>query len=117
MAAWFCANSPQSVTYHLILWSKGAQHFSHQQQLRSEVAALLAGHPIPSPLSVSRAERPPAPALPVPGEAVLKKIDLSPGPESAAAFPSAAALCFATANEHARPRGRAKPLLLPPRAA
>lgn len=44
IAAWFCANTPQIASLHVILWVKNAHHFSHQQQLRHQVAAVLSGH-------------------------------------------------------------------------
>ena len=46
IAAWLCANTPQVASWHVILWVKQAQHFSHSSRLRAEVHALLSGRPI-----------------------------------------------------------------------
>ena len=76
LAAWFCANSPQSATYALVVWMGNARNFSHQQRLTSEVAFILAGKPEASVEAI--AEPPPARPqnVPLPADATLKKFDL-----------------------------------------
>ena len=77
MAAWFCANSPQAVTYELIIWLGNARHFTHQQRLHTEVASVLAAHALGKLFATAKAapERPFAP--PIPADATLKKIELA----------------------------------------
>lgn len=77
VAAWLCANSPQTLTYELVVWGGSARHFTHQQRLTAEVASLLAGGPAPEAV-VAKSESPAKPfAPPVPAEATLKKIELA----------------------------------------
>jgi len=45
IVAWACANTPQIAALHALVWVKNAQHFSHQAQLRNDVAGLLSGLP------------------------------------------------------------------------
>ena len=81
IAAWLCANTPQAASWHVLLWVKQAQHFSHQQNLRSEVAALMSGQPsntdnssryVAQPASSKTSEIPMLPA-----DFAVKKILLS----------------------------------------
>ena len=53
IVAWFCANTPQSAAWHAIQWIKNAGHFTHDAQLRVEVAALLTGEKSPDPEHLS----------------------------------------------------------------
>lgn len=75
IAAWLCANTPQVAAWHLIVWVKNAQHFSHQAQLQVEVASLLCGKPVAKPVALASAThtgRAPAPLAPV--DFTVKKI-------------------------------------------
>ncbi|MGD1030911.1 MAG: hypothetical protein ABSA05_07180 [Opitutaceae bacterium] len=113
-AAWFCANSPQSLTYDLILWTRGAQHFSHQERLRAEVAAILLGKGGKMTAQVEKAPaRPSAP--PIPAEAVMKKIDLYAPIAIASVAPAQPELILPSEFVRAPHRARAEPLLPPPR--
>ena len=77
LAAWFCANSPQAATYALLTWLGEARHFSHQQRLTAEVAAVLTGAEAPIVFAAVTA----APARPfaplVAADTTLKKIELA----------------------------------------
>lgn len=75
--AWFCANSPQSLTYEAIVWAKGMERFSHQARLAVEVCVTLSGREAPKGEAITRAA-PERETLPVvPPEATVKKIVLS----------------------------------------
>jgi hypothetical protein len=119
LAAWVCANSPQIATYALLTWLADARHFSHQQQLTREVAFLMAGEKSRDrPVAVVANEDPaPAPKLPPPAGAVLKKIDLTSEGNSNLAPPASAGLRLAQVNLPAGGRLRAPPPHGPPRTA
>jgi hypothetical protein len=115
-AAWFCANSPQSLTYELVVWTRDAQHFSHQERLKAEVAAILSGRDGGASRRVEQApERPSAP--PIPAEGVLRKIDLFAPLAIASITPQRQELKFPTQFVRAPDRARSEPLLPPPREA
>jgi hypothetical protein len=78
LAAWVCANSPQAATYALLSWITEARSFTHQQRLTSDVAFLLGGE-VPRENAVAKNEvpGPVKPPVPVPPDAVLKKLELS----------------------------------------
>jgi hypothetical protein len=76
IVAWACANNPQSIAFEAFLWIKGARHFSHQQQLKADVAFLLAGKNMKAVLATAQAPVS-VPANSIPEDAVVKKIDLS----------------------------------------
>jgi len=124
IAAWFCANSPQTATYALLAWLGEARTFSHQQQLSRDVAHLLGGETAPSRVAAvmarAKADEGALVKLPssVPASAVLKKIDLSV--ESVPGFnePPATAIkrsgltvgwsdCLRAPPPHGPPRARA----------
>src|ERR1022692_529976 len=73
LAAWLCANSPQSVAYSLITWAMRSQHFTHQERLKADVARLLTGKGAPpAPRLVESVPARPV-AAPVPAEADLDR--------------------------------------------
>jgi hypothetical protein len=113
-AAWFCANSPQSVTYDLILWTRDARHFTHQERLKADVAAMLSGT---GGKMTAQVEKPPArpSAPPIPAEAVLKKIDLYAPIVIASIAPPTREPNPTAELPGAPDRGRPEPLLPPPR--
>ncbi len=115
-AAWFCANSPQALTYNVIVWAKGGSHFSHQERLKADVALLLSGRkPAGGDKAIaSTPVRPVAP--PVPGEAVLKKLDLSAPVFSASDVPLPGAFEFPEPAVRVPEGSRLEPLLTPPRS-
>lgn len=85
LAAWFCANSPQILTYELVEWVGSARQFTHQQRLTNQVVGVLTGD-TPVNLTaapVDLAHVPFAPA--VPADATLQKINLAL-PESVELF-------------------------------
>ena len=117
LAAWFCANSPQMATYSLCLWIKGGQHFSHQQQLKADVALVLAGKAKMAAMLATAKSAPSVPRLPtIPVEAVLKKIDLYVAVTVEPALRAAAALAYVPSAELMVAFVGAKPPVPPPRA-
>ena len=113
-AAWFCANSPQSVTYDLIQWTRDARHFTHQERLKADVAAMLSGK---NGKMTAQVEKPPArpSAPPIPAEAVLKKIDLYAPIGITSVAPPVRNLILPTEFVRTPNRSRPEPLLPPPR--
>ena len=74
--AWLCANSPQEMTFNLVIWAGNARHFSHQERLAIDAASILSGKKAAATANVARSA-PATPLIPmVPVEVVLKKIDL-----------------------------------------
>ena len=117
LAAWFCANSPQAATYEVVVWLGNARHFSHQQRLRAEVAAILAGPEAPVVVAAVHAapERPPGP--PLPATAALKKVDLFASIPGELILPVAHVPDFAVRGDLPPPAPWREPLSEPPRAA
>lgn len=80
LAAWVCANSPQSATYAVLSWMAESRSFSHQHRLTGDVASLLGGERVRGSAAIAHAANPapskPLPPVPPP-EAVLKKFPLS----------------------------------------
>lgn len=78
IAAWFCANVPSATTLQAVMWLKGARHFSHQGELRREVAALLSGRPQKThPLLATPASGPRSLPPVLPASVETKKTDLA----------------------------------------
>jgi hypothetical protein len=116
LAAWFCANTPPVVTFHLMVWTGGARHFSHQGRLKADVALLLSGKKLPAAaqeLVSVPTDKPAAPALPAGN--VIKKIDLYASATLESARPAVRELKFPARCNREPDRARAEPLLTPPR--
>lgn len=97
IAAWVCANTPQIAAWHVIVWVKNAQHFSHQAQLRGEVALLLSGAPAPAAetetfAAATNTEAPVAPLAT--GDFSVKKIVLSLVSERGGLSPTLASVAW-----------------------
>lgn len=77
IAAWICANTPQSALFATMSWLAESRHFTHQQRLSAQVAHLLGGERMPERVDVVTGEpyRQPPPALPA--DTALKKIVLA----------------------------------------
>jgi hypothetical protein len=76
LAAWFCANSPQEITFNLIVWAKGAQHFSHQERLREDVSMLLTGKLSSVAFHAAKSAPCSASVPSLPSENLVKRLDL-----------------------------------------
>jgi hypothetical protein len=78
LAAWFCANTPQVITPHLLVWVKSSAHFSHQARLTRDVALMLTGQNHSArhlEVSPPTEPNPPLPAIPL--DALDKKFSLA----------------------------------------
>ena len=80
LVAWVFANVPSTVALHTAYWLKGAGQFSHDAELRQDVASLLSGQPrATTPRLVPAATtQPQTPALP--GANGQQKIDFALSP-------------------------------------
>jgi hypothetical protein len=118
IAAWWCANTPQAATFELILWGKGAAHFSHQEQLRTDVAALLTGG---TKLSQSHGRQglrsAPLPAVPLPKAVAIKKVNLCLAEESTSSGDRMAGESLRALHDRVPERRTSPPWLRPPRLA
>ena len=79
LAAWICANTPAIAVCAALTWLGKARHFSHQQQLVTDVAFVLTGNKAPG-LGVMAAVKQvalPQPLPPATSGLELKKIDLA----------------------------------------
>ncbi len=75
LAAWICANGPQMACFEIVVWVKGASHFSHFHRLAASAAAALEGRDVDEPQWVASAARQ-SPPIAIPVEATMKKIEL-----------------------------------------
>jgi hypothetical protein len=115
IAAWFCANTPQSLVYNLGAWCAGARHFSHQERLKAEAACLLGAKRADVFRVVAAPAGMPNPP-PIPEGAVLKRPDLSAETVAALIAPDPARQVFGNRRDEGSGRARLAPLLTPPRA-
>jgi hypothetical protein len=115
IAAWFCANAPQSLVFGLGVWCGGARHFSHQERLKEEVAGLLCGNKASNGFhAVPAVPAKPMPS-PIPEGAVLKKLDLSAEAAGDVPTPRLGAHVHSPRRDDHGQGMRAAPLLTPPR--
>ncbi len=77
LLAWTCANAPQTAVYAGLAWLTEARSFSHQHRLSTDVMFVLAGQPVPQRIARAAQSAPARPAVPVPAEAVVKKLPLA----------------------------------------
>jgi hypothetical protein len=118
IAAWVCANTPQVAAWHVIVWVKNAQHFSHQAQLRGEVASLLSVDAVPAVETVAftaatTTETPPAPLAA--GDFSVKKIVLSLADERGGLSPASTAVTWTEVGLRSGPAHVADVPYPPPR--
>ncbi|MEO7597453.1 MAG: hypothetical protein ABIV50_00870 [Opitutus sp.] len=115
LAAWFCANIPQGVSYVTAVWVGEGRTFSHQQRLETEVAKLLDGEET-SPLFASVPDGPAAPGnTAIPVEQSLKKFELALESEPDALTATSSVVVLIDAPRDACGLGRAAPPVEPPR--
>lgn len=120
LAAWVCANSPQAAIYATLSWLAEAPSFAHQRQLTWDVAHLLSGEKPPerfATLAKRPLQEPLRNSVPIPEEAVLRKLHLAGEKTGELPSPLLAAGKYANATTSMRDRWRAPPLLGPPRSA
>jgi hypothetical protein len=114
--AWCCANGTQTHSFNVTVWAKGARHFSHQQQLKAEVAFLLAGPKMKAVLATARAPQPAQPAAPSSGDTVTKRIDMAASGDPAAWLIRSDPKFFVDLESRSLPGDRSEPPQPPPRA-
>ncbi len=118
VAAWCCANTPQAATFELILWLKGAAYFSHQADLKVEVALILNGGSKTAHLTASQSVREtPPPAVPIAKTVTIKRVDPFLLAESLAPAATGGGETIALTNHRVPERQVARPRLRPPRLA
>ena len=115
IAAWICANSPQSAAFVVLTWLNEAGQFTHQQRLTSQVALLLTGEKEPDVVARAVEKMPKQPLPSVPPDTVVKKIELGLEKSSKLLAPALRASRPHLADVTDRGRFRAPPLLGPPR--
>jgi hypothetical protein len=101
------------VTYEVIVWVQGAQHFSHQGDLKLQVAGLLSGRPRAAAAVRQLPAKPLTP--PLPASAVVKKLDLFAALALAGVLPAAAAFRYPAWSGSAPSAARPEPPSPPPR--
>ena len=119
VAAWWCANAPQAATFELILWVKGAAHFSHQAELRRDVAAILNGTPQAARMASRgsiRRETPP-PAVPLAKTVTIKRVSLCLQEERIGSDAQMAEATLPLSHDQIPERRSSPPPLRPPRIA
>jgi hypothetical protein len=118
VAAWCCANTPQAATFELILWLKGAAYFSHQADLKAEVALILSGAPKAAHLIANQSVREtPPPAVPLAKNVTIKRVGPFLVAESIASVATGASAAIVMTNQRVPERQIARPRLRPPRLA
>ena len=117
IAAWFCANTPQSMAFDMMVWAKGARHFSHQEQLKADVAFLLAGSNMKQIMATAKGAAASPVQASVPEDAVVKKIDLSSAETRYLGFRRADGQPKSVLEIAAAGSARAEPAHFPPRAS
>ena len=68
VAAWLCANGPQMACFEVVVWLKGAGHFSHYHRLAASAAAALEGRAEAEPQWAAAVAQHPIPVS-IPAEA------------------------------------------------
>jgi hypothetical protein len=118
VAAWWCANTPQAATFEVILWLKGAAYFSHQADLRADVAAILTGVPKVAPGHGGQILREtPPPAVPVPKNVAIKRVSLCLQEETISSAGQVAGEMIRLLHDQVPERRTSPPRLRPPRLA
>jgi hypothetical protein len=115
--AWCCASISQTRSFSVTRWAVGARHFSHQQQLKADVAFLLAGQKTKAALAGARTPPPAQPAAPSSGETVTKRSDMAASGDPAAWLVRPESESFSALEALPLPDERAEPLQPPPRAS
>ena len=102
----------------MILWLKGAAYFSHQADLKTEVAIILHRGSKAARLTASQSVREtPPPAVPVVKTVTIKRVDLFLPATSLASEATVAGETIALTDHRVPERPIARPRLRPPRLA
>ena len=114
-AAWLCANIRPGTLSAMFEWLADSRHFSHQERLAADVAALLGGEKPVASVAESEASHEPAPPLPVVPENAFKKLEAPLGRSVQVAAASCRRVDFLTENLRTGGEGRAAQPHGPPR--
>jgi hypothetical protein len=102
----------------MILWLKGAAYFSHQADLKTDVAIILHGGSKATHLTAGQSVREtPPPAVPIAKTVTIKRVNLFLPARSIAASATVAGEAIALTDHRAPERPTARPRLRPPRLA
>ena len=116
VAAWWCANTPQAATFEVILWLKGAACFSHQADLRADVASILTGVPKVVHGHGGQVVRDTAPpAVPLAKNVTIKRVSLCLNEESISSAGQMAGAMIPLSHDQLPERRTSPPRLRPPR--
>jgi hypothetical protein len=120
VAAWWCANTPQAATFEVIMWLKGAAQYSHQAELRDDVAAVLTGAPqaarAQAHLGKLGRETPP-PEVPLAKTLTIKRVSLCLQEERITSGRPDTGVAFRVEQASVPQRRTSPPRLRPPRLA
>lgn len=118
VAAWWCANTPQAATFEMILWLKGAASFSHQAELKADVAAILSGVPKVAPSHHGQIGREtPPPTVPLAKTVTIKRVSLCLHEQSMVADGPIGGVTMRRLHDRVPERRTTPPQLRPPRLA
>lgn len=117
VAAWCFANCSQQVSVDLMVWVSHGRHFSHQEQLKVDVAALLSGRKVDRVVTSSKSEPVRMPVAPDSTENNSKKIDLFASATVEPSAPSVKELPKWGASVRIPENAAQEPLLTPPKSA
>lgn len=116
-AAWFCANTPQRLTYEWAVWMANGRHFSHQERLKADVAALLTGTKTNPLVALAKSGPVRLPVAPVPTDNSFKKIDLFASDTAEAIEQPRRNTAYPKIAWRVPENSRPEPLVPPPKAA
>ena len=119
VAAWVCANSPQAACYAIGDWLMGAGTFSHQARLAEGVVEILGAERkgnvnTESVLTVGARSAGKRAAVPMPADAVIKKIELARNEGGELGAPNEAEVEFLAGGSWRRPAEVAREVPYPP---
>jgi hypothetical protein len=117
VAGWCFANCSQQVSVEFIIWVGHGRHFSHQEQLKADVAALLRGRKVDPTVTSSKSEPVRPPAAPASAESSSKKVDLFASRTVEPSAPSVQRLIQLGTSIQVPDRVAPEPLLTPPRTS
>lgn len=117
VAAWFCANAPQRLTHEWAVWMANGRHFSHQERLKADVAALLGGKKTNPLVALAKSGPVHLPETPVPTTDSLKKIDLYAVDKAESIGPSALSSAHPITAWRVPGNSWPEPLVPPPKMA
>ena len=117
VAAWCFANCSQQVSIDLMVWVSHGRHFSHQEQLKADVTALLNGQGGARVVASSKSEPVRMPVAPASTESSSKKVDLFASATVEPKAPSVQKLASLGTSVRIPDSASPEPLLTPPKSS